>query len=55
VTPAKTAIVGVEAERLEIGLGLSGAGRRALLEAVARARGMIAEMAGSPPGRLFGT
>ncbi|HXN47830.1 MAG TPA: hydrogenase maturation protease [Bryobacteraceae bacterium] len=46
VAPADIAIVGVEPERLEIGIGLTDDVRRALPEAVAQARSMIAEMAG---------
>ncbi len=45
VAPAQIAIVGVEPERLEIGMGLTDAVRRALPEAAARARGVIGEMA----------
>ena len=44
MAPAEIAIVGVEPERLEIGMGLTGAVSLALPEAVARARSMIAEM-----------
>jgi hydrogenase maturation protease len=52
VAPAEIAIVGVEPERLQIGMGLTDAVRRALPEAAARARCVIAEMAGSAsPGR----
>jgi hydrogenase maturation protease len=47
MAPPEIAIVGVEPERLEIGMGLTGAVRRALPEAAARARRAIAEMAGS--------
>ena len=59
MAPAEIAIVGVEPERLEIGMGLTGAVRRALPEAVARARAVIAEMVGetvlhpSSPGAML--
>ncbi len=47
LAPDDVSIVGVEPERLEIGMGLSGAVQHALPEAVERARSVIAEMAGS--------
>ena len=59
MAPAQIAIVGVEPERLEIGMGLTGAVQRALPEALAQARRVIAEMAGeavlqpSGPGAML--